>query len=81
MLPDIKGLLKKKVGICYDIASLAVAMLRISGIPAKLVIGMADKNYHAWVEIINNGGKILRYDPTFDIYNKKVNKYIVERYY
>lgn len=81
MLPDIKGLLKKKIGICYDIASLAVAMLRISGIPAKLVIGMADKNYHAWVEIINNSGKILRYDPTFDIYNKKVNKYIIERYY
>ena len=43
MLPDIKGTLKKHTGICLDLASLAVAMFRIAGIPSKLVIGMADK--------------------------------------
>ncbi len=82
MLPDIKGLLKKKAGICLDLAGLAVAMLRICNIPAKLVIGMADNHYHAWVEIINDNGKIIRYDPTADINGiSKVNKYIPERYY
>lgn len=80
-LPDFKGLLKKKKGICFDIAGFAVAMLRIAGIPAKLVIGMADNHYHAWVEIINDNGTITRYDPTFDIYNSKIHEYIVERFY
>lgn len=81
MLPDIKGTLKKRSGICLDIASLAVAMFRIIGVPSKLVIGMADNQYHAWVEIIDTN-KIIRYDPTQEIYGiKKVNKYIPERYY
>ena len=82
MLPDIKGLLKKKMGICFDIASLAVAMCRICNIPARLVIGMADNQYHAWVEIMNENGKNIYYDPTFDIYGiNKVKKYVPERYY
>lgn len=81
MLPDMKGLLKKRMGICFDLAALAVSMFRIIGIPAKLVIGFADNCYHAWVEIINDNGTITRYDPTFDIYDNKINEYINERFY
>lgn len=81
-LPDMKTLLKKKQGICFDIATLAVSMFRIAGIPAKLTIGMADNRYHAWVEILNGNDKIIRYDPTFDIYGiNKINKYTPERFY
>ncbi len=43
-------------------------MLRIMGIPAKLVIGFADNRYHAWVEVIGSNKTII-YDPTFEIYN------------
>lgn len=81
MLPDIKRTLEKRMGICFDLASLAVAMFRIMGIPAKLVIGMADKQYHAWVEIIGENKSIL-YDPTQEINAiSKVKDYIPERYY
>ena len=81
MLPDIKRTLEKRMGICFDLASLAVAMFRIMGIPAKLVIGMADKQYHAWVEIIGENKSIL-YDPTQEINAiGKVKDYIPERYY
>ena len=81
MLPDIKRTLEKRMGICFDLASLAVAMFRIAGIPAKLVIGMADKQYHAWVEIIGENKSIL-YDPTQEINAiGKVKNYISERYY
>ena len=81
MLPDIKRTLEKRMGICFDLASLAVAMFRIMGIPAKLVIGMADKQYHAWVEIIGENKSTL-YDPTQEINAiGKVKDYIPERYY
>ena len=81
MLPDIKRTLEKRMGICFDLASLAVAMFRIMGIPAKLVIGMADKQYHAWVEIIGENKSIL-YDPTQEINAiGKIKEYIPERYY
>ncbi len=80
-LPDLKHTLQTHTGICYDLASLATAMLRIMGIPAKLVIGFADNRYHAWVEVIGSNKTII-YDPTFEIYNvRKVQKYIPERYY
>ena len=82
MLPDIKRTLQTHTGICYDLASLATAMLRIMDIPAKLVIGFVDNKYHAWVEIIGLKNKSIIYDPTFELYNtKKVYKYIPERYY
>ena len=81
MLPDIKRTLQRKMGICFDLASLAVAMLRIAGIPARLVIGMADKQYHAWVEVISDN-KMIGYDPTYEISAiGKIKQYIPERYY
>ena len=37
-------------GICFDYASLAAAMLRSQGIPAKVIFGYVSPNdlYHAW---------------------------------
>lgn len=81
MLPDMLGLMKKRTGICLDLAAFAVSMLRINKIPARLAIGMADNQYHAWVEIIGENNKYTKYDPTADISGKKIKKYISERFY
>ena len=50
-LPDIDQVLDKKKGICFDYASVMSAMLRIQGIPTKLVIGYAGDVYHAWISV------------------------------
>ena len=80
-LPDIKRTLATKQGICLDLAALTVALLRIMDIPAKLTIGMADKQYHAWVQVYIDG-QVIRYDPTAEISAiSKVDKYTIERTY
>ena len=55
---DIYRVLERRSGICLDIATLTVAMLRSQGIPAKLVFGyLYDQNhgniYHAWVSVFS----------------------------
>jgi transglutaminase-like putative cysteine protease len=60
-LPDLDRCWRLRSGICLDIASLTVGMLREVGVPAYLVFGWADKNYHAWVEATING-KTYRFD-------------------
>lgn len=54
-VPNLNEILEKKIGICYDYASLIAAMLRANGIPCKMVFGNAyaddDVVYHAWNEI------------------------------
>ena len=49
-LPDPDETLAAGKGICFDYASLAAAMLRSQGIPAKLICGYVAPNdlYHAW---------------------------------
>ena len=49
-LPDPDETLSSGKGICFDYASLAAAMLRSEGIPAKVVFGYVQPNdlYHAW---------------------------------
>lgn len=80
-LPDIKGCLKNKMGICQDLASLAASMLRSVDIPAKLVIGYAGNRYHAWIEALIDGKWVL-YDPTMDVSNLPTpKKYVTERWY
>ena len=44
MLPDIDGTWSTKMGVCQDLASVTCCMLRTQGLPARLMIGMADKN-------------------------------------
>ncbi|MCS7279548.1 MAG: DUF3488 and transglutaminase-like domain-containing protein [Thermodesulfobacteriaceae bacterium] len=70
-------LLKYKYGNCEYFASAMAVLLRINGIPARLVAGykggeynewgkyylVREKNAHTWVEVYLNG-RWKRYDPT-----------------
>jgi len=77
VLPDPAECWEKHRGICQDIASLVVGMLRAVDIPARLVIGRADGKLHAWVEaFIFGNDKYVRYDP-YD----KAKTYVKERWY
>lgn len=81
-LPDIQRCFEKHMGICQDLAALAVAMFRIAGLPASLDIGYCGKTSHAWCSVFVNDEWVL-YDPTSDILhkNKKKQDYTVERWY
>lgn len=80
-LPDIETCYRKRMGICQDLSATMVAMLRSQGVPAKLMIGYADKNYHAWVIAIVDGEEVF-YDPTAQLgASKKSKTYTVERFY
>ena len=80
-LPDIDGCYNKGMGVCQDLSAIMIAMLRSQGIPSKLMIGYAGKQYHAWtVSIVDN--KEVFYDPTAAL--NAINKpktYTVERFY
>ncbi|MBQ9264367.1 MAG: transglutaminase family protein [Clostridia bacterium] len=81
VLPDIDGTYKKKMGVCQDLSAIMVCMLRTQGIPAKLVIGYVDKNYHAWTTATVNGKEIF-FDPTAALNAISAPKdYSTERYY
>ncbi len=73
--------LARKKGICYDFAKLFVALSRSSGVPARVVRGVAfdlrkDENHavedlgHAWVEIYLPSYGWLPVDPTFGLTEK-----------
>ena len=79
-LPVVDSILAEKKGICFDMSALVACMLRSQGIPTKLVIGFADKQYHAWNEIFV-GEKWRGYDTTAEIASMRVKKYTVERVY
>lgn len=80
-MPDIDGLLDKRMGICQDLSALAACMLRVQGIPTQFVIGYADRNYHAWNHVLIDG-QYLRMDLTADLnaVSRSVT-YTVERIY
>lgn len=80
-LPDIDGTYKKRMGVCQDLSAVMICMLRTQGIPAKLMIGYADKNYHAWTVAIIEGKEVF-FDPTaaLNAISAPVT-YSVERYY
>ncbi|MBR3106012.1 MAG: transglutaminase domain-containing protein [Clostridia bacterium] len=81
VLPDISTCFSKKSGVCQDLSAVMVSMLRVQGIPARLVIGYADKIYHAWVVCEVDGKKVL-FDPTAAVSkSKNAANYSVERYY
>jgi transglutaminase-like putative cysteine protease len=79
-LPDPDATLSQKKGICFDYAALVACMLRVQGIKCKLVIGYADKYYHAWNEVLL-GDEWVRYDTTSMVTGLKVVKYTTERFY
>lgn len=80
-LPDIDGSYDKKMGVCQDLSAIFCCMLRTQGIPAKLVIGYADKQYHAWT-VTEINGKEYFFDPTAALNAiSAVKDYSVERVY
>lgn len=62
-LPDIVSCMKKRMGICQDLAATTAMLLRLNGIPAKLSIGKVGKQNHAWVTARINDVWMV-YDPT-----------------
>ena len=81
MLPDIDGSYAKRMGICQDLSAITCAMLRTQGIPARMIIGYADSQYHAWTTAKVNGKDIF-FDPTAAISAiSSVKEYSMERYY
>lgn len=70
-LPAASVILEKKFGDCTEHTWLAVALLRVSGMPARVVYGIAYTGdlervfaYHAWVEVIIDGHWVA-VDPTW----------------
>lgn len=78
ILPIIDETYISEKGICFDYAALMTAMLRAQHIPTRVITGMTDVGYHAWVEVyLEDQGWInpsiyfasdewKRVDPTFD---------------
>lgn len=80
-LPDIEKCLSQRMGVCQDLSAVTVSLLRVEGIPAKLVIGYADENYHAWVTAEVDGEELL-FDPTAELQGiSRPASYTVERFY
>jgi transglutaminase-like putative cysteine protease len=50
-LPDLDQVLADKKGICFDYAALMTGMLRTQNIACKLVVGYANTEYHAWINV------------------------------
>ena len=81
VLPDIDGSYAKKMGVCQDLSAIMACMLRTQGLPCKLMIGYADKQYHAWTVTVINGEEVF-YDPTAALNAiSKVKEYTLERFY
>ena len=79
-LPEIYSCFEQRSGICQDLAAVMVSMLRVQGIPSKLVIGYADGYYHAWTSSIVDGEEVF-FDPTAAINAIQAGSYQVERFY
>ncbi len=79
-LPVVDDVLYEQKGICFDLAALMATMLRTQGIPTQLVIGYADKIYHAW-NLVYLDGTWYRCDITSDIMCMDISRYTTERYY
>lgn len=79
-LPEIDQCFDNRAGICQDLSAVMVCMLRVQGIPAKLMIGYADKYYHAWTVAVVDGQEVF-FDPTAAIGCLNAKKYTIERYY
>ncbi len=80
ILPDIDSLLQTGMGVCKDISSAVVAMLRSRGVPSVLVYGYGDGSPHSWV-VADLGGRLVRYDPTAVLTGKRVGTYRTMRMY
>ena len=78
--PDIDYSYDNRMGICQDLAAETACMLRVQGVPTRLVIGYADKYYHAWTTAVVNGEEVF-FDPTNAVGAIDAKKYQTERMY
>ena len=68
---DSSWVLENKKGVCDELTSLFVAMLRSLNIPAKIIFGQAYTNVinefgnHAWAEVYFPGYGWVAFDPTY----------------
>ena len=79
-MPEVDPCFEKRSGICQDLAAVMVCMCRVQGIPAKLVIGYADKYYHAWTLCVVDGKEVF-FDPTEAIGAINASSHSIERVY
>lgn len=78
--PDIPRTWQRRMGICMDVSSMVVNMMRAVGLKAYFCIGSADNSRnHAWVEVVI-GGELLRYDHS-NVNKTKVRQYTVRSRY
>ena len=80
VLPEIAECFDARAGVCQDLSAIMVCMLRVQGIPAKLIIGYADRYYHAWTTALVDGKAVL-FDPTHAIGCINASNYMIERFY
>ena len=78
--PDIDYCYDNRMGICQDLAAVTACMLRVQGVPTRLVIGYADKYYHAWNTVLVNGEEQF-FDPTNAVGAIDAKNYQTERMY
>jgi len=81
-MPDVDETLSTRMGICFDYSALLACMLRVQGIPAKLVIGdlIPTSQYHAWNYAKVDGLWVLL-DATLRNMGYGGKDYAVERFY
>ncbi|MEG0126135.1 MAG: transglutaminase-like domain-containing protein [Clostridia bacterium] len=79
-LPELDKVYQKNMGICFDFAATMASMLRSQGVPTRLVIGFADKTYHAWNDVYVND-EWTRCDATSAVCGNTIQNYTVERMY
>lgn len=77
--PNPDATLETKHGICWDIASLVAAMLRSQAVQCRVVIGYADREYHAWNEV-QLDSVWMRHDVTSMITGLRYKVYSAQRY-
>lgn len=81
-IPDVDETLNSGMGICFDYAALLGCMLRVQGIPTKLIIGdlVSMNQYHAWnVAYLDGDWRLM--DATFYNVNYTADEYVLERFY
>lgn len=69
-VPKIQDTYTRKLGICYDISSILVGMLRSVGVEARVVTGYTPNVdvYHAWTQVYDSEKKQwYTLDATYDM--------------
>ena len=78
-VPDLKTVISKHRGVCFDKAALLCALCRINGIECRLAIGVVTGiGNHAWCQV-KVDGTWKTVDPTAGSGKYKANDYRVDR--